>query len=259
MNSGQSSKWTPYDHRYDFRPYAGTPQHSYLIASTQRSGSYFLSHLLHSSGQMGAPLEYLHPAHAPKWQEELAAEGVPAMLRKLFERRTSPNGWFGIKAHWDHLEFGRQSGLDDVLRFDRFIRIERRDRVAQAVSLAMARQTRAWLSMQEQTREPRYSDGDIARAMATLDNQSRNWERWAVASGVTPVHVYYEDLVADPLGVANGILREFGLSPMAALPSVPTRKQASSLNAEWKWRYLRPSARAKRYLKTAVKKMIGRA
>jgi LPS sulfotransferase NodH len=208
---------------------------------------------------MGTPLEYLHPEHAPKWQEELAAADVPDMLRKLFERRTSPNGWFGIKAHWDHLEFGQQSGLDDVLRFDRFIRIERRDRLAQAVSLALARQTRAWLSMQDQKSDPQYSERDISRALTTLNRQSDRWDQWEAAHGVKALHVYYEDLVADPLQVVNGILSEFGLSPMEALPNVPTRKQASSLNADWKWRYLRRSARAKRRLKAIVKKMIGRA
>lgn len=208
---------------------------------------------------MGTPLEYLHPEHAPRWQEELAAADVPDMLRKLVKRRTSPNGWFGIKAHWDHLEFGRQRGLYDVLRFDRFIRIERRDRLAQAVSLAMARQTRAWLSMQEQKSDPQYSERDISRALATLDKQSESWDQWEAAHGVEALHVYYEDLVADPLKVVNGILGEFGLDRIDALPHVPTRKQASSINAEWKWRYLRPSARAKRRLKRMVKKVIGRA
>lgn len=207
---------------------------------------------------MGVPLEYLHPEHAPGWQQELSASDTRTMLLKLFERRTSPNGWFGIKAHWDHFEFGREEGLDDLMRFEKFIRIERRDRVAQAVSLAMARQTRAWLSMQEQQDEPRYSERDISRAMATLEKQSRSWDRWAAEAGVKPVQVYYEDLVVDPLGTVNGILREFGLSPMPSLPEVATAKQASAVNAEWKRRYLRPATRAKRRVKAAIKHLIGR-
>jgi trehalose 2-sulfotransferase len=208
---------------------------------------------------MGAPLEYLLPDHAQRWQEELSAPDLRAMLLKLFERRTSPNGWFGIKAHWDHFEFGRRSGLDDLLRFDRFIRIERRDRIAQAVSLAMARQTRAWVSMQEQQCEPTFSERDISRALATLENQSRSWASWAAATGVTPLQVYYEDLVADPLGTVNVILREFGLSPMPSLPEVVTSRQASAVNEEWKRRYLRPASRAKRQLKAVAKRVIGRS
>lgn len=254
-----SSAWRPWDSRYDFSSYNGTPAHSYLIASTQRSGSYFLSHLLHSTGQLGAPLEYLHPEHAEPWQRELEADNFPAMMHKLFERRTSPNGWFGIKAHWDHFEFGRKNGLDDLVRVERFIRIERRDRIAQAVSLALARQTKAWLSMQEQIREPEYQDHAIERALNTLNRQSRKWDEWAAAAGVRPLQVYYEDLVAEPLEVVNEILDEFGLERMASLPPVATSKQASAVNQEWKKRYLSPTAQVKRRFKSAAKKMLGRA
>lgn len=254
-----SKTWRPWDDRYDFATFNGSPPHCYLIASTQRSGSYFLSHLLHSSGQMGAPLEYLHPEHAEAWQSQLGADDFPTMIHKLFERRTSPNGWFGIKAHWDHFEFGRQSGLDELIRFERFIRIERRDRIAQAVSLALARQTKAWLSMQEQICEPEYQDHAIERAMHTLQRHSRNWDAWAAAAGVKPVQVYYEDLVAEPLETVNRILREFGLTPMTSLPPVATARQASGVNQEWKRRYLSPTARAKRRFKAAVKQILRRA
>lgn len=255
----QSKVWRPWDSRYNFPIYVSTPPRCYLIASTQRSGSYFLSHLLHATGQMGAPLEYLHPEHAEAWQRELGASDFRAMMGKLFATRTSPNGWFGIKAHWDHFEFGRQSGLDELMRFERFIRIERRDRIAQAVSLALARQTKAWLSMQTQVRDPEYQDHAIERALATLNKQSHAWDRWAAEAGVKPIQVYYEDLVEDPLGVVNGILKEFGLEPMTSLPEVATAKQASVVNQDWKRRYLSPTSRAKRSLKAAARKILKRA
>jgi len=229
----------------------------YLIASTQRSGSYFLSYLLRGTAKLGAPFEYLHPDHLDRWRKTLGTSDLPATLRQLFQIRTSPNGWFGVKAHWDHFEFGRASA-GDVLKFERFIRIERKDRLAQAVSLALARQTRSWMSIQEKSAEPQYDEHKIAHALSILDRDTRAWDRWFAKARVEPCFVYYEDLVADPLAVLNTVLPQFGLAPLDSLPAVPTAKQGSQLNEDWKRRYSSRAARLKRHLKLSARLLLRR-
>jgi LPS sulfotransferase NodH len=257
MTSDASDGWTPFDPRWDFEPYSGAAPRSYLIASTQRSGSYYLSYLLRGTGQLGAPFEYLHPDHEPRWHERLGTSGLPETLHRLFRIRTSPNGWFGVKAHWDHFEYGRaQAG--ELLQFEKFMRIERRDRLAQAVSLALARQTSSWMSIQESRSEPRYDERKIAHALAILERDTQCWDRWFDAAGIDPLVVYYEDLAADPLGVLNLIMREFGLELVGTLPTVPTRKQASEVNEDWLRRYASPSARLKRAAKRSVRRVLRR-
>jgi LPS sulfotransferase NodH len=229
----------------------------YLIASTQRSGSYFLSYLLRGTGELGAPFEYLHPDHAARWHERLGTSDLPETLRRLFQLRTSPNGWFGIKAHWDHFEFGR-AHASGLLSIEKFIRIERRDRLAQAVSLALARQTQSWMSIQDKAAEPRYDEHKIAHALAVLDRHTRSWDRWFRAAKIQPLLVYYEDLVADPLAVLNTVLQEFDLGLLSSLPFVPTNRQASKLNDEWKRRFSSPAARLKRQVKSSVRWLLKR-
>jgi len=229
----------------------------YLIASIQRSGSYFLSYLLRGTNQLGAPFEYLHPDHAEKWHDRLGTCELRGMLQRLVQLRTSPNGWFGIKAHWDHFEYGR-TNAGELLHFDKFIRIERRDRLAQAVSLALARQTHSWLSMQETVAEPQYDKHKIAHALAILDRDTRAWDRWFSVAKIQPLIVYYEDLVADPLAVLNTVMVEFDLNPLTTLPAVPTMKQGSTLNDEWKRRYSGPAARLKWGSKSLLRRLLRR-
>jgi trehalose 2-sulfotransferase len=256
IQHSQAEAFTPFDARWNFSDYHADPR-KYLIASTQRSGSYFLSYLLRGTGKLGAPFEYLHPDRLDRWRETLATSDLRESLRRLFEVRTSPNGWFGIKAHWNHLEFG-QAHAGDLLHFEKFIRIERRDRLAQAVSLALARQTGSWMSIQQKAAEPRYDERKIAHALSILDRDSQAWDRWFRVANVEPFFVYYEDLAADPLGILNAVLAHFKVAPLKNLPSVPMAKQGSQLNEDWKRRYSGRGARLKRHVKSSARWLLRR-
>lgn len=222
----------------DNPPFHGPPKHICLIASTQRSGSYFLSHLLTATGRMGAPLEYLHPGFLATWQEKFGQPDRAATVKELFRRRTSPNGWFALKAHWSHYAAARDDPqLHLLFNIDRFIFIERRDRIAQAVSLATVAQTGSWISLQPTRVQPRYSAREIASALVRIDAEYRRWRDYFDANGIEPVHVYYEDLVANPEATLNRLLAHCGLDPVEQLPEVAITPQASPRNEEWKSRF----------------------
>lgn len=114
------------------------------------------------------------------------------------------------------------------------------------------------MSIQRQAAKPNYDESKIAHALAILDRDTKAWDAWFADAHIDPLRVYYEDLTADPLGVLNGIMRAFDLPPLAELPAVPTRKQASAVNAEWKRRYLAPVARFRRAARSAARRALGR-
>ncbi len=58
--------------------------------------------------------------------------------------RTSPNGVFGLRIHAGHLG-SLEADPYDILQAPRYIWIQRRDRLRQAVSYTMAEQTGVWI------------------------------------------------------------------------------------------------------------------
>ena len=235
-----AAKWDQLAETWDEPPFEGGPCRTYMIASTQRSGSYFLSHLLEATGRMGRPFEYLQPCFMAAFQKRFGQSDARATLREIFRRRTTPNGWFGMKAHWGQYDEARSDWqIDDLLRIDHFIFLERRDRVAQAVSLVIAEQTGSWTHLQRVEATPNYSATAITRALKKIEADYRGWRAHFAAKGICPIHIFYEDLVSDPLASINRIMTACGLEPLDRLPVMAPARQVSAPNRVWTERYIR--------------------
>ena len=240
-------------------------RHSYLIATTQRSGSHYLAHLLAATGQLGCPFEYFHPGMLADFERRLETDDPNSTLAEIRRLRTSPSGWFGMKAHWPQFECARSEWkLDEAyLSFDRFILIERRDRIAQAVSLAIAQQTKSWLSvMPAKPGELHYKPMEILGHLERIEAEYRCWRLYFAERGITPFRIVYEDLVADPLATLNALLLSFGAEPVPGLPPISIQRQATQVNQDWRRRYardrlIRPNI-ALRHVAKALKRRLGR-
>lgn len=109
------------------------PDHAYIVASTQRSGSTYLCRLLASTGVAGVPQEYFearaetglppHPGYflaglprtgagirddfrptdAPEYSDLRTVDGWEAHLERTFRLGTTPNGVFGTKLMWNQV------------------------------------------------------------------------------------------------------------------------------------------------------------
>jgi len=81
------------------------PSCKYCIASTPRSGSTLVSRMLLSSRLAGDPKEYFGPLLIQAWLK-LNKRNISFAnyLKELESKRTSENGYFGIKVHGRHLE-----------------------------------------------------------------------------------------------------------------------------------------------------------
>jgi LPS sulfotransferase NodH/SAM-dependent methyltransferase len=242
------------DPRLDF-PGPVRLRKSYIVASTDRSGSTFLCSLLWQTGVLGAPAEYWNFRSRPKakpigaqMMERLEAASAADYLDKLLACRTSRNGIFSVKAHsFDFEEAVRQfPEMLERLSPLTYIYIERKDKVAQAVSMAKAAQTGVWVSYgkMHKTENLHYDKELIARCLGFLERQHRDWLRWFETNQIEPFIVAYEDLLVDHAGVVRSIVKLLGAEndkpQKVHLPKL--EKQSDQTNEKWVARFRRESA-----------------
>jgi len=227
-----------FDNTYDFPRVTIRPS-VYLIAATPRSGSHYLGHLLFATKQLGAPLEYISLYGYRRWQQIVGSEDPVTVLSEIMARRTSPSGWFGVKTHWSQLlNIGRFEIPREMLDFRRIIWIRRCDKIAQAVSFAIAMQTGAWTNFHEAMREPIYDYQAIADCADAIKHTEFEWAQFIRRTSVPHLSLFYEDIRGKEVETVTHILDWFGLPPMDVPISVSLQKQATEINAEWKDRFL---------------------
>jgi LPS sulfotransferase NodH len=233
----------PYEAQFgaemDQPPFDGQPR-CWLMATTPRCGSHFLGHALWQTGSFGVPLEYLNRRNLPRWHARFRVATVTGVFHALRRCRTSPTGWFGIKAHWsqyapfaEHRLFGVLGGVQRV------VHLVRRDRLAQAISLTLAQQTGQWISGARATGTAVFDHDAIARNAAAITAQNRAWRACLDGWTGSPVlRLAYEDMAADPAGsfarVAAFLDPAAAVQPQAA---ARTARQATGLAQDWAARF----------------------
>jgi LPS sulfotransferase NodH len=244
----------------------GKVRKSYLVCATPRSGSTLLCALLAGTGVAGRPEEYF---------ERLARSGLPRQPREYFEgvedtallahlaptdpgepddsdpipaalaAGTTANGVFGAKLMWAHLldlaeRLGRPADGSLVaqrLPAPRYVHVTRGDKVAQAVSLWRAVQTRAWRAGDvKEEGEAAYHGGAIAHLVAQVSEQDEAWRDWFAANGIRPLTIAYEDLAGAAQATTATVLEHIGAGP-AEIPASPLRRQGDDRSARWVERF----------------------
>jgi LPS sulfotransferase NodH len=190
-----------YSEKFDLDQFEGRPRISYLVATTPRSGSTWLSHLLWSTGGLGAPLEYLN--FRPQSHYAVDVDDRAAQLSHWIEvqrRRTTPNGVFGHKVFLPMLASLKTHNPDLLaqMRPNYIVHLSRRDRVAQASSYARAAQTGAWVAGPADHARPAIPAELVRDALASIAAQEEMWEALFKSMDREPLRLVYEDVVADP-------------------------------------------------------------
>ena len=228
--------------QYDLAPVAAA-SFRYAIFSQQRSGSTWLGARLANLGAFGVPEEYINKRYIRQLAERLQVppdilgngRGLNlSVYMKAVERvRTSSSGRFGIKIQPNQL-FGMFK--DDstavtrfLCRFNALIILTRRDKLAQAVSGAIAEATDRWRS---DGLEPDLSGvnrgpllRDIAVKLGRYILEAERMEAIVRATGRPTLQFCYEELVAEPHATLQSIVRFLGhddtLASHAGFASVP--------------------------------------
>lgn len=229
--------WNQYGPDFDFPAFTGRVRH-YLLATLPRSGSHFLANLLFQTGVAGCPHEYFNPIHLKAWRKKLETADETGTLAAIRAQRTAPSGLFGVKSHWPHFTAIRDRLPDDMV-FERAVHITRANTIAQAVSLVIAQQTKAWISHHEPVGEPAYDRDAIEAAIHRIKQQEAAWNTHFQACDLPVLRLEYEALVNDPAGTVETVTGFLGVSfdrCRLDLEAGP-RKQAGALNETWERRF----------------------
>lgn len=245
-----------------------TPEHSYWLCVTPRSGSSLLCQVMAACGVLGNPQEYgladNMPAAAKSWG--LSAKWGTANFRdywaRCLEEGTSSNGWFGMKmAPATYLDTflsqvrtlpayaDKEIEMDDLIRefFGdlRLIFLTRRDKLRQAVSMLKALQINLWSSEQGRSHgiEP---GGQLVYDRAAIDSEMRllalaeaRWQDFFTRWNVQPLTLVYEDYQHDYEGTVARIVDYLGVQDPYALDAsqISLTRLADDVTEEWVARY----------------------
>jgi LPS sulfotransferase NodH len=227
-----------FDHVFTDSP---PPSLSFIVCSLPRSGSSLLCDLLASTELAGAPTEFFDLNQMKLFRHLWGADTFEDYLAVLHQKKTSPNGRFGVKAHFHQLmPVFRDREVEVAFPNLRLVYIKRADRVRQAVSFARAVQTAQWTSLHEPpVTPPAYDATQIHGMIDWIEREEAAWERWFTNIGAPVFRVLYEDFVGTVAETLVAVLTflEVELPPRFEAPEPTLAHQADELNDEWAARY----------------------
>lgn len=225
-------------------PEVNTPVKTLIIASTPRCGSHMLGHSVIETGSLGVPFEYCNSVNIQAWKNRLQTKNTLETLRKVMKFRTTKNGIFSIKLHFEHThEF---SSFKDLLNFfpdPHFVLIEREDALMQAISFAKAKQTGVWISGQTGNgRDSSYDFNLVDVCLQTIIKERSSWHYELAKHGCHSMHIEFKDVYLNLTEQIIRISKFLGvhLEPSRIPKTPPTRKQSSSNEGTiWKEKFLK--------------------
>jgi len=251
----------PYDLTTELADYparSGPPDRTVILCSHPRSGSTLLGETIHAAGGLGCPLEYLHRGFRPSFATRWDAHDLAAFVEAMHRHRTDVSGVFSIKLFWRDVEEvtaeaggpaagdpavgvdGMLDVLGPVLPNPTYVLLTRRDRVRQAVSAFMARETSSFRALPGAVpppeREVVYDYQAIRRQLAAADASNARWLGFFSAAGIEPYRVEYEELASDYEGTASAVLAHLGRPVMPSAPRL--RRQSTAQSEEFVLRFL---------------------
>jgi LPS sulfotransferase NodH len=221
------------------RPASYEPPSSVFICFTNRCGSNYLAAALESTGRLPRAGEVFGDGIFQNAKLKLGAKSFDEACIQIAKRRMA-NGIFSAKIAWFQLYLMTKAGIiPHVYGNPKFILISRRDLLDQAISLTIARQSKAWTSDLPKTTQPVYNRAGIIAAIRALAHCNAQFQMYFSTFGISPFEVVYEDFITDAPATVRRILDWAELGPGEMDPSkIKIRQQRDSLNAEWRSRFL---------------------
>lgn len=246
------------------------PQRVIAVAATNRSGSTLLCRALAATGEFGTPPELVNPHEVitrdalrrrplhtiglgcsllARWRQpgqkwEKVHRYTPSGARRLLDaapsRWGSTDGTLTFKLMWHPYRIALLENGLDVHYWGvpvHWVRIQRHDRLRQAISYAKATASSQWSSEQRPLAVPQFDRAAIESRLRDLDDSEEHWDRYFERIGVTPYPVTYEELDGEYEAVIRALLDHLG-RPDLAVPARQLQRQADRSTEEWVARYL---------------------
>lgn len=237
--NGKSTQWTPRQWA-EAAPIKGVAALTGLaICCTPRSGSTWLSDLLRSTGVLGHPHEYLSTYTMRQWVDVDYPDSIALKVEQIKRRAVTANGVYSFKLFPHQLAaIGQCDWLSDLPAL-RFVHLRRADVLGQALSLVIAGQTGRYFAAASAVGSPEYDRQAIEDAIDTLLAQEALLQRFFATSGIVPLVIDYDELIADPQRSVNRIAQLLG---MEAAPinhaAIGVERQSESEKNQWRSRFL---------------------
>lgn len=240
---------------------------SYLICATPRSGTTLLCDLLSQTGVAGKPNSFYRQESVADFATEWSVapgDGVEFERRYLaaaVKAGTNDTGTFGMRVMWPSMPYlleqlGRlfPNETTDTGRIAKafgtpiYIHMQRKDRVAQAISRLKAEQSGLWHrhadgSERERVKDhqaPQYDRAQLERFIAEAEDNEAHWHRWFDSAGITPFELTYEELAGDPTMALAKTLGALGKDPdIAKRVAVQTARLSDATSKDWAARFAR--------------------
>jgi len=235
-----------------------TTQSTILIAATHRSGSYLACDWLSQLGGLPFAEEYFNFNLLAARQELRLSDdlSLSEILNRLIAHKRSAVGAFAVKAMWPafeslftNLAMGASSPADDPLEqaFEflgqpKVLFVRRRDKAKQAVSFEKAKQQGVWRSdKRDEALDDTlvYSYPRILDCWNQVSDDEVGWLAFLQKHNLPYHEIWYEDMVADPMGVVGDALRflRVEINQDVVIKS-RFQKLSSGLNADWAERFM---------------------
>lgn len=214
---------------------------SYVICFVNRSGSNLLAAALRSTGAMGAPAEFFNHEDLIERARRAGLTSLAQYVRQVIRISATPNGVFGTKVGAGQLLYLTREGIiPSILRDPVFVYVTRRDILAQAVSLAIARQTGRWAStLPGNGTEPTYDPEMVIANLRWISESQALFEYYFTLHRLRPLRFCYEDLEASVDEPVARIAAALGLPAVRVAPDrIEMRRQRTALNEAFKARFL---------------------
>lgn len=166
---------------------------------------------------------------------------VKDYLPSLLEKKTTPNGVFGFKAHFH--QYVNTFGDDELPKcapIVKFIHIKRQNTVRQAVSYCRAIQTNEWASTHEGSGgQPSYDFELILKLKRRVENENNKWEHFFDKHGIRPLRISYETMQSQVWVAVEETFRFLDLpwENRWANLNLTLEKQSDEINDDWVSRF----------------------
>ncbi|MDI7923416.1 Stf0 family sulfotransferase [Ferirhizobium litorale] len=205
------------------------------MLSEGRSGTNWLNSIADSTKQMGRSGEWLARHRLEQYRSK------PSVDEILVKTKTD-NDRFAIKLFPKHVrEYQDRWGEDFIKEVASrhevaLVHLERRDKIAQAISMARARMTGQWSSRRETGSSENYDFRAIARELFLISQSDAFWRAYLAARNWSHVHFYYEDLVSDPQPYFAFLADKLDVPEVTEFKSHRTI-QRDQVSEEWRRRF----------------------
>jgi len=225
------------------------PPRMLCILFAARSGSTYAAHLLSKTAWFADVNESFQPEQLSAIRERYDLADSRAAVQWMVDNRGTEQA-FGYKGGFSVLIAASLTGfLPETLASTQFVRLERRDRVAQAVSLLKADIGGRLHSVNPEGRAVSVDEYDADKIAFNVGHVARN-ERWfreiAERLGKPAPVFFYEDICADPAKFVADIGALMGFAtPAGFAPEVELQVMRDEVSQAWieRFRAERPEIR----------------